>query len=233
MSIVAIYPLLLPFFFFLSVNSFFCPLFLLSRAQVSPLFAAAAFGAGSLCCTSPRCRTTPEPGATALILQMWGQMCGSGTPWCSFVMHLSYNLSLYRIYMVTKGGTLMPLLVLSHLKTLLSLISCHVLVVVLEALVLALKKRGKFHMVRHKGAVRGLSFGRVWTSAGLRQPWQGSTGRDGAPALQCPGQTQQLLPQQPAPTNVVGNMVEADSGCKSGCRLGAGCTASPHSPRSP
>lgn len=69
-------------------------------------------------------------------------------------MHLSYNLSLYRIYIVTKGGTLMPPLVPSCLNTLLSLISCHMPAVVLEALVLALKKGEKFHMVGRKGAVR-------------------------------------------------------------------------------
>lgn len=49
---------------------------------------------------------------------------------------------MYRIYMVTKGGTLMLPLVPSHSNTLHSLISCRVPAVVSEALVLALKKGG-------------------------------------------------------------------------------------------
>lgn len=82
-----------------------------------------------------------------LFCKMWGQMCGSEALRCSFMMHLSCNLSLsvflslYRIYVVTKGSsTLMHPLVPSLLNILLSLISCHMPAVVLAALVLALKK---------------------------------------------------------------------------------------------
>lgn len=59
------------------------------------------------------------------------------------MMHFCHNLSLslYRTYLVTKEGILMPPLAPSHLNTSFTL-SCHMSAVEIQALMLALKKGG-------------------------------------------------------------------------------------------
>lgn len=107
---------------------------------------------------------------TAPILQTYGQVCSSKTPWCSFMMHLSCNLflSAYRIYMMTKGGTLMCLLPspqpfehpsFSHL---LPHASCCV-----RSIGAGIKERGKPYTARGKRAGRGNVF---WMHVDLGWP---------------------------------------------------------------